>query len=209
LHPLDAKGKTPLNLDHGVLSPTVSSDLSGRRVITAESGEKWQALKSAPKDAFNNSLVASSPPERVSRTVLQGSSGTRVVSTNKDSSIAYDPKEHRFVNSNSSTNASSANGKERPAQRERANTPVSSDARNNVARVPSTTARNTTPPPPRNSVPPPVPRYSGGERSSFGGSSGGNWGGSRSSGASSAGGTTHSVPAPAPAPHVSSGGRPH
>src|ERR1051325_9760640 len=31
MHPLDAKGKTPLNLDHGILSPTASSELSGRR----------------------------------------------------------------------------------------------------------------------------------------------------------------------------------
>jgi hypothetical protein len=213
LHPLDAKGKTPLNLDHGILSPTASSDLSGRRVITAEPGEKWQALKSAPKDAFSNGLAASTPPERVFRTVLQGSSGTRVVSTSKDSSIAYDPKEHRFVNSNNSTNVSSVNGKESLAQRERANTPVNPDARNNMARVPSTTARNTLVPP-RNSVPPPAPRYSGGERTSLGGgshSTWGGWSGSRSSGASSAGGSTHSAPAPAPAPapHASSGGRPH
>jgi hypothetical protein len=210
LHPLDAKGKTPLNLEHGILSPTVSSDLSGRRVMTAEPGEKWQALKSAPKDAFSNSLVASTPPERVSRTVLQGSAGTRVVSTSRDSSIAYDPKQHRFVNSNSAS-ASSVNEKESLAQRERANTPANADARSNMIRVPSTAARNTAAPPPRNSVPPPVPRYSGGERSSAGGSSGGNWGGSHSSGASSAGSASHSAPAPAPAPapHVSSGGRPH
>jgi hypothetical protein len=210
LHPLDAKGKTPLNLEHGILAPTASSDLSGRRVITAEPGEKWQALKSAPKDAFSNSLVASAPPERVFRTVLQGSAGTRVVSTSRDSSIAYDPQEHRFVNSHSSSSAASVNEKESAAQRERANALVSSDARNNVARVPSTTARNTSAPP-RNSVPPPVPRYAGGERSPFGGTSGSNWGGSRSSGASSAGSAAHSAPAPAhaAAPHVSSGGRPH
>ena len=208
MHPLDAKGKTPLNLEHGILSPTASSDLSGRRVITAEAGEKWQALKSAPKEAFSNSLVASTPPERVSRTVLQGSAGTRVVSASRDSSIAYDAKEHRFVNSNNSTSVSSVNETANPAQRERADASGAGDARSNMARVPSATARNSSAPP-RNIVPPPVPRSSGGERSSFGGTSGGTWSGSHSSGASSAGSASHSAPAPAPAPHVSSGGRPH
>jgi hypothetical protein len=212
MHPLDGKGKTPLNLEHGILSPTASSDLSGRRVIASEPGEKWQTLKSPPKDAFSNGLVPSTPPVRVSRTVLEGSAGTRVVSTSRDSSIVYDPKEHRFIKANNPTNASTAGEKEGPAQRERANAPAVRGARGNMDRLPSTTARNTAAPP-RNSVPPPVPRYSGGERSSVGGgsrSSWGSWGGSHSSGASSAaGGSTHSAPAPAPAPHASSGGRPH
>src|SRR5262249_38168344 len=100
MHPLDTKGKTPLNLEHGILSTTASSDLSGKRVIAFSPGEKWETLKSAPKEAFGNALTRTAPPERVSRTVLEGSGGTRVVSMTKDSSIAYDPKEHRFVNSN-------------------------------------------------------------------------------------------------------------
>ncbi len=206
MHPHDAKGKAPLNLEHGILSPTGSSDLSGRRVVASEPGQKWETLKSLPKDAFSNALKAATPPVRVSRTVLEANSGARVVSTNKNSSIIYDPKEHRFVNSNSAANSPSVREKESLAQRERPAPPADRDGRNNVAGVSPTTARNTTAPPPRNIVPPPVPHYSGGERSSVGGS-GGNWGGSRSSGASSAGGSTHS--APAPAPHVSSGGRPH
>jgi len=199
MNPLDAKGKAPLNLEHGILSPTGSSDLAGRRGIASEPGAKWETVKSVPKDAFSNSLMASTPPERVSRTFLESSSGARIVSTGKDSSTIYDPKEHRYVNSNSATSS--------------AKVPRNREARNNMARVPSTTARNTMAP--RNSVPPPVPRYSGGgERSSASGGSRGSWGGSggsRSSGGSSAsmgGGSMHS--APAPASHGSSGGgRPH
>src|SRR2546429_6371318 len=53
MHPLDGKGKTPLNLDHGIVSPRGASDLAGRRVIASEPGEKWQTLKSPPKDAFS------------------------------------------------------------------------------------------------------------------------------------------------------------
>ncbi len=208
MHPLDAKGKTPLNLDHGILSPTGPSDLSRRRVIASEPGQKWEALKSAPKDAFSNALTPATPPVRVSRTVLENGPSTRVVSTTKDSSIIYDSKEHRFVNSNNASSSPSRDQKESLAQRERTPASANRDGRNNVAGVPPATARNTTAPPPRNTVPPPVPRYSGGKRSSTGGS-GSTWGGSRSSGTSSAGGSTHSAPAPAPAPHASSGGRPH
>jgi hypothetical protein len=208
MHPLDAKGKSPLNLDQGVLSPTGFNDRNGR-AIAAQPGQKWETLKSAPKDAFANGLVPSAPPVRVSRTVLESTSGARVVSTSRDSSITYDPKEHRFVNSNNAASPAPTNAKQSPAQRERPPADANRDPRNNAGEVPPRTARNTTAPPPRNPAPPPAPRSSGGERSSAG--SGSTWGGSRSSGASSAGGSTHSAPAPAPAPapHASSGGRPH
>ena len=216
MHPLDAKGKTPRNLEHGILSAGASSDLSGRRVIAFSPGEKWERLKSAPKEAFNNALTPTAPPVRVSRTVLESSGSARVVSTGKDSSIVYDPKEHRFVNSNDNSAAASS---EKVARGESEKVPAAGranrDGNATVAAAPP--ARTVTPPrsvaPPRNSVPPPVPRYSGGgERSSVGGgASGGSWGGSRSSGSASGGGSTHSAPAPAPAPapRASSGGRPH
>jgi len=204
MHPLDGKGKTPLNLDHGVFSPTGASDLAGRRVIASESGEKWQTLKSPPKDAFRNGLVASTPPERISRTVLERASGTRIITTMKESSIVYDPKEHRYVNS---PNVPGSASRESLAERERVPA-AARDGRNNVDGVPRASARNNVAPP-RNSVPPPVPRYSGGgERSSVGGSRGswGGWDGSRSSsGSSVAGGSVHSAPAPS-ASHGSSGG---
>ncbi len=215
MHPLDAKGKAPLNLERGILSTGASSDLSGRRVIAFSPGEKWETLKSAPKEAFNSALTPTAPPVRVSRTVLESSGGARVVSTGKDSSIAYDPREHRFVNSNNTSGGASS---EKAARGERERVPAAGAANrdgNATASVTAPSARNVAPPrntaPPRNSVPPPVPRYSGGgERSSVGGGSGGSWGGSRSSGTSSArSGSTHSAPAPAPAPHASSGGRPH
>ena len=215
MHPLDAKGKAPLNLEHGILSPTASSDLSGRHGIAFSPGEKWETLKSAPKDAFNNALAPTAPPVRVSRTVLESSGGVRVVSTSRDSSIAYDPKEHRFVNSN---NAPAAASSERVVRGASEKVPAAGTARRDgnatVAAAPPA-GRNLAPPrnvaPPRNRVPPPVPRYSGGERTSVSGGGGGNWGGSRSSGSSSAsaGGSMHSAPAPAPAAHASSGGHPH
>lgn len=208
MHPLDAKGKTPLNLEHGILSTRASS------AIGFVPGEKWEALKSAPEGTFSNTLTRTTPPERVSRTVLESSGGARVVSTSKDSSIAYDPKEHRFVNSN---NSSAGGSGEKVARGESEKIPRAGAANHDGNSTVSATARNVTPPrnsAPRNSAPPPVPRYSGGgERTSVGGGggSGGGWGGSRSSGTSSGGGSMHSSPAPASAPasHGSSGGRPH
>jgi hypothetical protein len=206
MHPLDARGKTPLNLERGVFPPAGSKGVS-EQVIAGAPGQKWETLKSAPKNAFSNSLASTAPPVRVSRTVLQSSAGTRVVSTNRDSSIAYDAKEHRFVNANSGSSSATLSAKEGIAARERTTAAANASARNGMAGVPPTTARNSTTPPPRNTVPPPTPRYYGGARGSFGGS-GSTWSGSRSSGSSSAGSSGRNTPASAPAPHAS-GGRPH
>ena len=214
MHPLDAKGKTPLNLEHGILSTTGSSDLTGKRVIAFSPGEKWQPLKSAPKEAFSNALVPTTPPVRVSRTVVQSSGGARVVSTSKDSSIAYDPKEHRFVNSSNASAGASSERVNRGGESEKVPAAGTPSRDGNALASANPPVRTVAPPrnsaPPRNTLPPPAPRYSGGgERSSVGGGSAGGWGGSHSTGA---GGATRSAPAaaPAPAPHASSGGgRPH
>ena len=215
MHPLDAKGKAPLNLEHGIVSPP--NPRGG--LIASEPGQKWETLKSAPTDAFRSALAPAAAPVRVSRTVVETSSGTRVVSAGKDSSIAYDPKEHRFVNSNHAANPASRDEKESLAQGERTEA-TNRDSRNHVPGTsPAATSARNFPAPPRNIVPPRVPRYApGGERTSAAGAGGwggshsnsGGWGGSHSSSASSAGGaSTHSAPAPAPASHGSGGGRPH
>jgi len=208
MHPLDAKGKTPLNLERGVFSPAGSKGVN-EQVIPGAPGQKWETLKSAPKEAFSSSLASTAPPVRVSRTVLQGSAGTRVVSTNRDSSIVYDPKEHRFVNANSGSSSAILSEKESVAASERTAAAANASARNATAGIPATTARNSTTPPPRNTVPPPAPHYYGGERGSANSSgSHSTWSGSRSSGSSSTGSSGRSTSAPAPAPHAS-GGRPH
>ena len=210
MHPLDAKGKPPLNLEHGIFAPTGSKNAS-EQVLVAPPGQKWQTLKSPPKDAFTSALSPSAPPVRVSRTVLEGASGARVVSTSKDSSIAYDPKEHRFVNSNTATSqttaTSSAMSTEKGSVNERDRAPAAAEGATTTPNVPSAATRSSSVPTarstasPRVTVPPPAPHSSGGGH----GSSGGTWsGGSHSSGASSAGHAS----APASAPHVS-GGRPH
>src|SRR5215472_11449431 len=143
MHPLDGKGKNPLNLQHGVFA-TAGSKIANEQVIVAGAGQKWETLKSAPKDALTSNLAPTAPPTRVSRTVLEGASGTRIVSTNKDSSIAYDPKEHRFINSNSATSSVSVGEKESVTERNRAAVPANQTAATNQ-NVPAAPARNSVP----------------------------------------------------------------
>ena len=216
MHPLDAKGKTPLNLDRGVFSVEGNKGV-GAQPISVERGQKWETLKSPPREVISNSLVASGPPARVSRSVDESKSGVRVVSLGKDSSIAYDQHEHRFVNTNSSASSSSANERKLSAEIGRAgagakSTPLAGTPSRSPAAPPAMRSANSTPPS-RVNVPPPAPRYSGGgdRGTSSASGRGSSWGGaSSSSGASSSGRSSSpsSTSSPAPASHPSSG-RPH
>jgi hypothetical protein len=210
MHPLDQKGKPPLNLEHGVFAPTGSREVNAQ-LLTAAAGEKWETMKSAPKDAFRNSLAAATPPVHVSRNLVEGASGTRVVAMSKESSITYDPVEHRFINSNKAPASASLSEKEIRGEREKGVSGANGSTRNPGAGSGAATARNT-PTPPRVTVPPPAPRYSNGGQRGSAGTSGGSWGGARSGGASAGAGSSgrgSSAPAPSAAPHPSSGGRPH
>jgi hypothetical protein len=210
MHPLDQKGKTPLNLERGVLSNVGTKGVSAQ-VMAVEHGQKWETLKSPPREGLSGSLVATGPPTRVSRTVVESNSGVRAVSPGKDSSIAYDPREHRFVNTNSSAPSSSAKSSEIRIENGRTSTPTSTAVTPPRTPVAPPATRSASSPPARNSVPPPAPRYSGGgERGSSTASRGGTtWSGSASSSASSAGrSSSSSAPASAPSSHPSSG-RPH
>jgi hypothetical protein len=202
MHPLDQKGKTPLNLEHGVFS-TVGTKSVRAEVLPVERGQKWATLKSPPREALRGSLAATGPPTRISRSVVESNSGVRAISLGKDSSITYDPLEHRFVNANSSAAGSSVNEKKTGVENERA-AAASAPTAVGSSRAPvgpPTTRSAASAPPLRNTVPPPAPRYSGG---ASGGSSsrGGGWGGSASSGGSSTGRSSSSASSSS---HASSG----
>jgi len=210
MHPLDAKGKTPANLERGVFSVEGTKDV-GAHLIPVERGQKWEALKSPPREAFGASMVAAKPPAHVSRAVVEGKSGVRVVSLGKDSSIAFDPHEHRFVNTNSAASSSSLNEKQVHAQNGRTgagaiSTPLAGAPPRSPAAPPA--SRSASFSPPRNSVPPPAPRYSGGSASASGRSSGWSGGSSSSSGASSGRSSSSTTSSSTAASHPSSG-RPH
>jgi hypothetical protein len=186
MHPLDKKGKTPLNLERGVFSNVGTKGVSAQ-VLPVERGQKWETLKSPPREALSGSLVATAPPARVSRTVVEGNSGVRAVSLGKGSAIVYDPSEHRFVNKNSS--AASSTAKSNEIRVENGRTAPATSTSPPRASVAPPAARSASSPPARNIVPPPAPRYSGGgERGSSSGSrGGGTWSGSASSSGSGMG----------------------
>src|SRR5437016_7971548 len=212
MHPLDQKGKAPLNLQRGVLSNVGTKGVSAQ-VMPVEHGQKWETLKSPPAEGWSGSPVATGPPTRVSRTVVESNSGVRGVSLGKDSSIGYDPREHRFVNSNSSAPSASAKSSEMRIENGRTSTPTSASTAVTPPRTPIAppATRSASSPPAHNSVPPPAPRNSGGgERgSSTASRSGTTWSGSASSSAGSAGrSSSSSAPASASPSHPSSG-RPH
>jgi len=213
MHPLDHKGKTPLNLERGVFSSVGTKGVSAE-ILPVEHGQKWETLKSPPRDSLRSSLAATTPPTRVSRTVSEGKSEIRGVSLGRDSSITYDPREHRFVNTNSSAAPSSAPSNQMRVENGRTAAAPSTATVVAPPRTPATppATRSASSPPARTSVPPPAPRYSGGERggsssSGSSGSRGSTWGGSSASGSGRS--STPSSPPPSAPPSHPSSGRPH
>ena len=200
-HPLDVRGKAPLNLGQGVVP------VGGRSASVSAAGNgstNWKVLKHPPREALVSSVAASAPPARLSRTVLAGNTTSRVVTLNKDSSIAYDPREHRFVNNNALPQETRTEN--RTANGQAGNVGISAAT---VTRVPGAAtvperagvSSATVPRPPRNMTPPAPPRASG-----FGGDRGGSSSGSSrwsASGRSSAPSApaSHSAPAPSGHPH--------
>jgi FecR protein len=217
-HPLDARGKTPVNLARGVF-PVNGNTVATQRVPVATS-DQWKALKSAPKETAA-SIAASSTILRAVRAPAPATSTARGVTVGRDSSIAFDRREHRFINSNSApANHNSPAPNARVTTGAAAMQPGNSNAR--VVGVlaprasvpgPAAPARTSATSMPRSSMPPPAARSSAPTGAARGGWSGGGttggssargWsGGSASSSASSAGASRSS------APSAPSGGRPH
>ncbi len=207
-HPLDARGKTPINLARGVFP--VNNGVISRSVPVA-ANEEWKVVKSVSRDMLSTSPVAAARPERVSRTLVGGNLGAHVVTLDRDSSIAYDAREHRFVNTNSAPASPTATGV--VASR-------STTGKSGIAVMPSsaTTMRVTgTVPNPRDSasasarasipasrsmIPPPAPRSTENGRTGSGDIF-------EPSARSSSSGASAAATRSAPAPSSSTGGRPH
>ena len=211
MHPLDKEGKTPLNLEHGVFS-TEPARNAKEPALSAAGGQKWENLKSPPREALNSSLVSTSAPTRTSRTIAEGSGGTRVVSLSHDSSIVYDPREHRFVNSNATPSSPREGGAiaEKNGRGELGSDHILAGTKNNPPGTPTrvpvnpTSARSNAQPS-RSVPPPPAPRSSSGGGGGYrGGTETAGGGSSRGSSASSASASHASAPASS-----GGGGRPH
>ena len=216
VHPLDVKGKAPINMATGVF-PVTGGAVSARTLAGAgaSGGERWKVMKAPPRESLTNTAVAASvAPARVSRTIIGGGSSARAVTLDRNSSIAYDAGERRFVNGASAPQTALEKSAEKavttslPAVSGRAGQSVvqgRTEARpaGNL-RVPAASARAMAPPP--RAIAPPPAHASAGMR----GSSGAGWnqgGASRSSAGSPA---ARSAPS-AGASHAAaaSGGRPH
>jgi uncharacterized protein DUF6600/FecR-like protein len=206
MNPLDKEGKKPLNLEHGVFSVNPARNAI-EPVLAATVGQKWETVKSPQHEALSSGLVATTAPVRTSRTLMEGSAGTRIVSLSHDSSIMYDPREHRFVNSNTAPSAvreaevlAEKNGVEGARNDHIAqNLPtVAATRRSATSMSPRSTA-----PPSRSIPPPPAPRSS-----SSGGGAGAFSSEGTSSHASSAASSSASH-ASAPSSGGGGGGRPH
>ena len=208
VHPLDVKGKEPINLSKGVFA--VSSGAVAAQASTG-GGESWKVMKAPPRGSLTTTaLAASAAPARVSRTIIGGGSGARVVTLERNSTIAYDAREHRFVNGASAPSAAQT-ATEKSVEKTGAASEVAvrnggaaqvrgAGAPSASTRTPAASARAVAPA--RAMTPPPA-------RSS-GGSYGGGWSAGASTHASAGASATHSSASSA-ATHAASsgGGRPH
>jgi hypothetical protein len=161
-------------------------------------------MKAPPRESLMSTAVAASAaPARVSRTIVGGGGNARVVTLDRNSSIVYDAREHRFVNGASvaqtaeAKNAEKIDAMKEGLTGERAGQGrVETRAAVNM-RVPTANVRAATPPS-RAMAPPPA-------RASTG-SYGGGWSQGASSHGSASASASHSAPASAGASHASSAG---
>jgi hypothetical protein len=161
-HPLDSGSKTPLNLAH--LMPLSSA--SGAQAVSADG--KWKVVKQVPAQALVSHATSAAVPARSTRT-LSASGQTN------GSTIAYDAKEHRFVNSNGNV-ASVTTSSEMAAKGSTSSTsPTRSIAASQQVRaVPSASSRVVASASARVAAPPsPLRSYGSTRGASFEGGSGG------------------------------------
>lgn len=184
IHPADASGKTPHNLQQAVF-PVSRGTISNTAL--ANSSEEWKVEKTPARDTLTSSLVAAPRPEHVFSTAFAGTTGNR---------ITFDATEHRFVNSTSNATAAHlmttmGSGMGKTATSTSANSAVRTSSA-------AASARNSGTP-----RPPLVPAPSVSERASGGSST---WFGGGRTGSST---TQTSTPTTATPAHPSTGGRPH
>jgi len=95
-HPLDVKGKTPLNLPVGLFAVTPRGVSN---TLPLESSDRWKVQKNPARDIMQNQLAAAAAPARVARTMAaSATSGARVTTGDGNSAIVYDRTQRRFVN---------------------------------------------------------------------------------------------------------------
>jgi hypothetical protein len=226
-HPLDGKGKTPLNLSSGLFAVTTRG-VSGR--VPAENSDRWKVENKPARDVMQNQLATTSAPSRVSRamTVAGTNANSGSATTDRQSTIIYDRTERKFVNSdsprstvrNATEGATTANGANNATSQQQGQTQGRTQVRiypepnkgGNQPAVPPTSnratgregsnapvpaARNTVPMPARPPVTPPSVPRAVTSERVFS-ETGARSGGSARGGVGNSGGATASAPAAAP-----------
>lgn len=198
VHPLDSRGRTPLNLGQGVYA--IQGNTIGATPV-ASTGEKWSVVSHLPRASLTAMSMAPAPaPARVSRTILSGNSRSRSVTLSRDSSIVYDPGQHRFVNNNavakvSNESAKAANGDSAQTRGKEGVVPIIVGGSTEKPEAPSVPRATV----PRPSITPPSPPASSHS------SSGGSWSRGASVGSDSSTGASHTSSAGASSHGGSSG----
>lgn len=99
-HPLDVKGKTPMNLSAGLFAVTPRGVTS---TLTPASTDRWKVEKAPARDVMQNQLAEASAPARVARTMASsGAASPRIATGDGSPAIVYDRAERRFVNAENS-----------------------------------------------------------------------------------------------------------
>jgi hypothetical protein len=207
-HPLDKNGKTPMNISHGVY-PVVGNAMASP--VAVANGEKVSVVKHLPANALVAGNVArAAAPVAVSRTLPTSTFTTRQAGFARQTSIMYDPAEHRFVNSGQVAGASTNAVVPAHSNVAKVNEATAGRANVNLPAAHTTTSLDTAghnAVPARPAMTPAPARVGGGYSGSSGGGSG--WGGGRGAGSS----VGSAMPASsAGSAHPSSGGgggRPH
>jgi hypothetical protein len=221
-HPMDVRGKTPLNMSQGLFAVTTRG-VTGQ--ITPQSDARWKVENKPGREVIQNQLATVAAPTRVSRTMVTSTgAGGRGSAGSAGSTIVFDRNEGRFVNSTNARvpdsaqatggNAAGANtGNAEQAQRgvkvypeqgrrgNDARVPPAGDrmnAREGQGRANQPAARNTPPPPS-------VPRTVVNERA-VNQVGGGGQGGGRSMGSAGASASSGGSRGSAPWAGASSGG---
>src|SRR5215471_10844463 len=96
-HPMDVRGKTPLNLSQGLYAVTTRG-VTGQ--ITPQSEARWKVENKPGREIIQSQLATASAPARVSRMMATSpGAGGRGAAGAAGSTIVFDRNEGRFVNS--------------------------------------------------------------------------------------------------------------
>ena len=201
-HPVDTRGKMPMNLSQGLYEVTPR----GVTGVTSAGDGRWKVENKMPSDLMQNQMAEVSAPARAPRAML-ASTGGRGTRGERSSSIVYDPSERRFVNSNTVPS-----GNAEPTQRGMKIYPEQSrgSADSHLPAATQGQTRQFTPATRTTPAPPSVPRSVSNERAVF--ANGAAQEGATAGAARAGRGTPASAGAPAASSNAgrsSGGGRPH